>query len=98
MNSQRVTRIELASLLTSYCNVSVHAEREGRQGDLRLVHNTAKAAAVVARARGCSTEDLFTAFELAWKREPLWGALPPAAQTAAYDRALSLLTGLFLDE
>lgn len=98
MSLEPPTQAELTALLITYCNASVHAEREVIQGSETLVYNTAKAVSVVARARGCTTEELFTAFEAAWKREQSWGALPHALQTAAYERALSRLAGLFITD
>ena len=98
MSFQPPTMPELAALLTTYCNACVYAAREAPWGDEALVSGTANAVVIAARDRGCCTDELFMAFENAWNRDQSWGALPHSLQSAAYDRALTLLSQRFLDE
>ena len=98
MSSQASTTGELCELLATYCGACVSAAHEGWHGDQPSLHDKAMTIAVAARVRGCGTAELFALFELAWNRSPAWGSLPHAVQSAAYDRALTLLTDRFLSE
>lgn len=98
MSFQAPTMGELAVLIASYCNACVSAVHQPSRGDAASLNAHAKAVTIAARARGCGTDELFAAFESAWNRNTSWGLLPHTLQSAAYDRALTLLTELFLIE
>ena len=95
MSFRAPSATDLAALLTTYCSACVLAAREPPRGDEASLHATATSAAIMAWERGFSTEEFFLAFETAWDKDRSWGALPHSLQSAAYDRALTLLTDRF---
>ncbi len=78
MSYQEPSAADLTALLTTYCNACVFAAREVPWGDEASIHATANTAAIAARARGCSTDELFVAVEVAWDKDRSWGVLPHA--------------------
>ena len=98
MSFQAPTIGELTVLLTAYCGACVSATREGSRNAEASLQDRAMAIAVAARARGCGTGELFILFELVWNRSPAWASLPHTVQSAAYDRALTLLAERFLGD
>ena len=91
MSFRAPSAVDIAALLTTYCTACVFAAREAPREDAVSILATAKAAAIAARVMGYSTEELSIAFETAWKKDRSRATLPHSLQSAAYDRALTLL-------
>jgi hypothetical protein len=97
MNHQTMSEAELAAQLTAYCECCLSLERKAPRADSAAVQAIARRIAITAQSAGYSAAALFFAFGLAWERDPAVSELSYALQSAAYCRALTLLTERFLD-
>ena len=90
-------RDHFTALLSTFCAACVFAARDAPWGDEASAQNIAASVAIAARGRTYSAEELFSAFEAAWDNDRSWRALPHSLQSAAYERALTLLTSKYLE-